>query len=162
MEPPSSGRVSVINNSGKKLKTAAIIRAVNLALAQHSSVKSSVCVLLTNDDEVRDLNARFRGLDAATDVLSFPAGEMPGAPLGDIAIAVPYAERQAAVRQTPLDVELQYLAIHGALHLLGFDDETPEDRERMLGEMNTIGLLAGLPPEPEWSSILHGETDERG
>lgn len=101
-------------------------------------------------------------MDEATDVLSFPAGDFPGAPLGDIAIGVPFAERQASLRQVPLQTELCYLAIHGALHLLGFDDEEAEAREKMQEEMHLAGIDAGLPPDPEWSSILgHGKEDDR-
>lgn len=116
-------------------------------------------MLLTSDEEVQDLNRRFRKIDEPTDVLTFPAGQMPGQEngLGDIAIAVPYASRQATVRGISLGEELRYLAIHGALHLLGWDDETESDRAKMFAEMDRIGRLAGLPPEPEWCSLLHQE-----
>ncbi|MFX8316485.1 rRNA maturation RNase YbeY, partial [Acinetobacter baumannii] len=75
------------------------------------------------------MNSEFRGIDQPTDVLTFPADQsVVGAPLGDIAIGVGYATRQARARGVSLTQELCYLAIHGALHLAGFDDETEQDR----------------------------------
>lgn len=159
MEPPSSARVSVINQSGKKLPTALIKRSAELCLASSSEFNGQVCVLLTSDEEVQELNRRFRDIDEPTDVLTFPAQQIPGQEktLGDIAISVPYATRQAAARGIKLEEELQYLAIHGALHLLGWNDETDDERNQMFAEMDRVGRLAGLPPEPEWCSLLHRE-----
>lgn len=101
------------------------------------------------------MNLRFRGLDEATDVLTFPGDGVPGAPLGDIAIALPYAERQADARGVSVSQELGYLAIHGTLHLLGFDDAAEEDRVEMVREMNRVAVEAGLRPDENWASILH-------
>jgi len=161
MEPPSSARVSVINQSGEKLPTASIRKAVELCLASSPDCPGEVTVLLSTDEEIQELNLRFRNVDEPTDVLSFPAAPMPGTSpkqLGDLAIAVPYAKRQAALRGIGHLEELQFLAIHGALHLLGWNDETESDRHAMLAEMNRVGRLSGLPPEPEWCSLLHRET----
>ena len=174
MEPPSRRRVGVINRSGLKLAISPIQKAAQIALARQPQAEGEVTILLTDDDEVRQLNRQYRGIDEATDVLTFPTaplpggasteprlpnaeGRMPNAPLGDIAIAVPYAKRQAQLRGVMLDHELQYLAIHGVLHLLGYNDETSEDRDRMFAEMHAVGQDAGLPPDREWASILHGE-----
>lgn len=101
------------------------------------------------------LNLRFRNLDEPTDVLTFPGDSSPHSPLGDVAICIPYAERQAKARGVSLRQEVGFLAIHGALHLLGFDDETDGDRARMVDEMNILAIEAGLKPDPEWASILH-------
>lgn len=95
--------------------------------------KTAVNVLLTDDAQLQELNAAYRGINKPTDVLSFPAGEaMPGMEndlqLGDIAISVPYAERQAYEGQHSLKSELQLLAVHGTLHLLGYDHMKPEDK----------------------------------
>lgn len=163
-EPPSRRRVSVINRSGRKLRTTPIQKAAELALAHERASSGDVCILLTDDEELQDLNRTYRRLDEPTDVLTFPAefgsdrkpkaeGRIPNLPLGDIAIAVPYAERQAQLRGIALDHELQYLAIHGVLHLLGFDDKNEAQRAEMFAEMYRIGEQAGLPPEPEWSSL---------
>ena len=113
-------------------------------------------MLLTDDAHIRDLNRQFRGVDESTDVLTFPSAP-DGTYLGDIAISVPYAERQALARRVSLTQELAYLAIHGALHLAGFDDEEDADREKMVAEMNEVAKAAGLKPDEQWWSILHGE-----
>lgn len=93
---------------------------------------------ITDDDAIRELNGAYRRIDRATDVLSFgyAAGITPetaaGAvealqgTLGDIVIAYPTSRRQAAARGVPIDDELVHLAAHGCLHLLGYDDNTPE------------------------------------
>jgi probable rRNA maturation factor len=80
-----------------------------------------VTVALVSDARVRALNRRYRRKDGATDVLSFPAGE-PGV-LGDIVIARGVARRQAVAAGHPLATELRVLALHGLLHLLGYDHE---------------------------------------
>jgi probable rRNA maturation factor len=83
-------------------------------------VRASLSVRLTGDAELRDLNTRFLGIDAPTDVLAFPAGE-PGR-VGDLAISV-----ERAIGQAPDGVaELRLLAVHGFLHCLGHDHALPE------------------------------------
>lgn len=94
-------------------------------------------VLLTDDAQIQQMNRDFRGIDKPTDVLSFPAGDaLPGMEdvdpyLGDIAISIPYAARQAAQAGHDLAGELQLLAIHGVLHLLGHDHDEPVVKEVM-------------------------------
>src|SRR4051812_12019953 len=132
MEPPSKPTVKVINNSGRRLRLKHIRQAVSLALGKHGCDSGFVNVLLTGDDEIRSLNMRFRSVDEPTDVLSFPGDGFPNAPLADIAISVEYAERQAAARRVSVSQELAYLAIHGALHVAGFDDEREGDRAKMV------------------------------
>ena len=106
----------------------------------------SVCVavLLTGDERLRSLNREFAGDDHVTDVLSFEADsdfsfldEDDGSfvnQIGDIAISVPQAERQALEKQVSLKRELAMLAIHGTLHLLGYDHATPEEERVMFGK----------------------------
>jgi probable rRNA maturation factor len=122
-------------------------------LEQHNARNGEVSVLLCEDEEMRDLNHQFRKLDESTDVLTFPA-ENPLL-LGDIAISVPYAARQATARGVALNQEIGYLAIHGALHLLGFDDETEDDRRVMVEQMNRAAVATGLKPDHAWASLLH-------
>jgi len=89
-------------------------------------------VTLTGDENLREYNSRYRGLDEPTDVLAFAAREQPTdqrfhAPpgtedwLGDIVISVPTARRQAKEAGHPVDDEVRLLAVHGFLHLLGYD-----------------------------------------
>ena len=154
MEPPST-RISIVNDSGVRIHEAIVKRAVSAALARHPKSTGNVCILLTNDEAMRELNKTFRNLDEDTDVLSFAAGDFPHAPLGDVAIAVPYATKQAEARGATLDEEVAYLAVHGVLHLCGFEDEDPDEREQMVAEMNLVAEAADLPPDHEWHSRLH-------
>lgn len=153
MEPPSRGTVTVLNESGRPLPTASVGHAVRVTLLLERFESPEVAVLLTSDEHVQQLNRTFRGVDAPTDVLTF-VGDEPGS--GDIAIAVPYAERQAALRGVPLEQELAYLAIHGALHLAGLDDEEEDERREMVDRMNVAAVAAGFLPDENWASILHG------
>ncbi len=105
--------------------------------------RSEVNILLTDDLQLRQLNQAYRNIDKATDVLSFPAGEtMPGMEddlqLGDIAISVSYAKQQAYAGQHSLKSELQLLAVHGTLHLLGYDHMEPEEKLKMWGVQASI------------------------
>lgn len=133
------------------------MRAMGDTFRRHGKPNAAACLLLTSDARVRELNRQFRGIDESTDVLTFPAGDFAGDQLGDVAIAVPYAERQAKMRRVSLSQELGYLAIHGALHLIGFDDQTEADRAEMVRQMNLSAIDAGFKPDEEWASILHGE-----
>ncbi len=106
------------------------------ALIQQSAPNpSSLTLMLTDDAVLRDLNRSYRGFDKPTDVLSFEDGEAPfeGAPiyLGDIAISVPQAERQAEAGGHVVSAELQLLTVHGVLHLLGYDHATPDEKAAM-------------------------------
>jgi probable rRNA maturation factor len=157
MEPPRKHRIDVVNETKHRVRVSAIREALAMTFSLHSHPGAEVCVLLTDDERMTALNKQFRQVDDTTDVLSFPAGDFPNSPLGDIAISVPCAKRQAQARGVPLDVELTYLAIHGGLHLMGFDDEKDEDRATMVAEMHRIGIAIGLPEDSDWSSYLHGD-----
>lgn len=101
--------------------------------------------MLCDDAFIQQLNARYRGLDKPTDVLSFAQedgeDEEPGPRvLGDIVISVPTAERQAKRAGWPVESEVTLLAIHGLLHLLGYDDETDAGAREM--QVKTLETLA--------------------
>src|SRR3974390_37294 len=81
------------------------------------------CCLLTSDEELKRLNRQFRGIDEATDVLSFPL-ESQGERLGEIPISVDRARAQAAVRGHDLNTEICILMLHGLLHLMGLDHDS--------------------------------------
>jgi probable rRNA maturation factor len=98
----------------------------------------ALTVTITSAERVHELNREYAGLDEPTDVLSFgPEGEPyavePGEPpyLGDVVIAYPVAEQQAADNGLPVLIEAQTLAVHGVLHLLGYDHDTPDRRAEM-------------------------------
>jgi len=105
-----------------------------------SRARGSITVALVSDARVRALNRRFRGKDRATDVLSFPADE-PGA-LGDVVIAAGVAARQAIKAGHPVQAEFRVLALHGLLHLLGYDHEHDDGRmARLEGRLRRKGGL---------------------
>jgi probable rRNA maturation factor len=100
---------------------------------------TGLSVLITDDDEIRDMNRRFLGIDEPTDVLSFPdeAGDFvqgiaDEAYLGDIAISLPTAQRQAAQVGHSLDAEVGHLLVHGILHLCGYEHEDGGEPERVM------------------------------
>lgn len=111
----------------------------------------SLSIVLTDDEHVHGLNQQFRGIDSATDVLSFPADAPPvkieGEPpyLGDLVIAFPYASEQAKREGHALMDSLCLLVVHGTLHLLGFDHETPANRAEMWSAQDTALRALGIP-----------------
>jgi probable rRNA maturation factor len=106
-------------------------------------------VTLTGDEHLREYNRRFRGLDEPTDVLAFAAQEKPvdqrfQAPpgtehwLGDIVISLPRAREQARTAKHPMNDEVRLLAVHGFLHLLGYDHAEQDDEAKMTALTNRI------------------------
>ncbi len=94
-------------------------------VASLAPAADSLAVRFTGERAMRSLNRRFRGHDRSTDVLSFPGGDTEeGLHLGDIAISVPTARRQAAARGEEVGRELKRLLLHGLLHCLGYDHES--------------------------------------
>ncbi len=102
---------------------------------------------MTGDDEMRDLNRRYRGVDAPTNVLAFACDETPAAPgaarlAGDVVLALDTLRREARERGLDLGDHLSHLVVHGVLHLLGYDHEIPSEAEAM--ESLETQILAGL------------------
>ncbi len=125
--------------------------AVSTALDQlHSAPNASLAIILADDVYLQALNVQFRQEDHPTDVLSFPAGEpMPGMPedllyLGDIAISVPYAQRQAGRQGHSVEDEIQLLGVHGVLHLLGYDHTDDVEKAAMWQQQQLILDQLGL------------------
>jgi probable rRNA maturation factor len=114
------------------------------------------CIALSDDAAVRDLNARFRGKDAATNVLSFPS-PAGGADifsdarnLGDVVIACETVLAEAREQGIPPGHHLQHLVVHGLLHLLGFDHDNDDDAIEMEGlEIEMLALLGIANPYAE-------------
>jgi probable rRNA maturation factor len=128
---------------------ALIERAVHLAFQhQKQSPDVNLSVVLTDNRRLQTLNRHYLGIDAPTDVLSFPASESDpetGARyLGDILISVPYAKKSARQAGHPLEAELQLLVVHGVLHLLGHDHAKPREKARMWKAQREILTQLGL------------------
>jgi probable rRNA maturation factor len=124
-------RVVLLNRQRHRRLQPGRLRRVLEGAARALDVSGEVALVLTRDPAVRELNARYRGKDKPTDVLSFPG---PGgeAGLGDIVISVDTAERNARRLRRTLPRELDVLALHGFLHVLGYDHETDD------GEMDRL------------------------
>lgn len=109
-------------------------RVASAALEACGEPDARVCVLLTDDAAIQKLNAQFRAKDKPTNVLSFPAPEIPGDPapqLGDLALAGETCAREARDEGKTLADHLSHLVVHGVLHLCGYDHETAEEAEEM-------------------------------
>ncbi|HXW30067.1 MAG TPA: rRNA maturation RNase YbeY [Xanthobacteraceae bacterium] len=119
-------------------------------LAPHAT--GELCVVLTDDAAIRSLNRAWRGIDAPTNVLAFPA--KPSAPemahLGDIVIAYETTQAEAAAAAKPLGDHVAHLAVHGFLHLLGYDHQADEEATQMeqLERMLLARLGIGDPYGP--------------
>jgi len=122
--------------------------AVQAALQHQGAPKAELTVVLTGDARVRTLNRQYRGMDKPTDVLSFgdidQLGESGNLYLGDVVISVPRARAQAAAAGHSLSAELQLLAVHGALHLLGHDHAQPAQRRKMWAAQDAVLSQLGL------------------
>jgi len=131
-----------------------IHRAINAAaeIADADVGEAELAVMLTDDAGIRTLNNNWRGIDKPTNVLSFPALQpTAGAPadaprmLGDIAIAYETTRKEADDEERPFDHHLSHLAVHGFLHLIGYDHEKDDDAEAMEGLEREILAQLGIP-----------------
>lgn len=146
---PRGLAVTVTDARGRRVAAGGL--AEWMADAAPRGVRGAVAIALVSDRAMRQLNRRFRGTDRPTDVLSFPADPPPvrsgvgawGRFLGDIAIARGVAARQARQMGHPLATEYRVLALHGLLHLLGYDHEA--DRGEMARIERRLRERAGLP-----------------
>lgn len=123
--------------------------AAQAALSQQAAGEGDLTVVLTDDAQLQALNHEYLGIDAPTDVLSFPADFMdPDSGLryfGDILISVPRAQAQAEAANQPVQDEILLLTVHGVLHLLGHDHADEAELQRMWAAQEEIlrGLKAG-------------------
>jgi len=150
-----------------------IQRAARQVLRRESVPACEVSVLVTRDPEIRELNRAWRGVDAPTDVLSFPqwegvpipaeavliedrasqaplspegTGEARFLPLGDLVISAETAAVQAETLGVPLDAVVAHLVVHGMLHLLGYDHASKRDERKMRSREGEVLEALGLHP----------------
>lgn len=149
--------IRVEDATGLELETF-LERVVSKALAAEGLARGEVSVVVTGDDEIQALNRAYRGIDAPTDVLSFPLDEPSEAPvgeqgpplpvhLGDVVISLQRARVQAEEYGHSLRREIGFLAVHGVLHLLGYDHETEEEQRAMRAREEAVLALLGLAIE---------------
>ena len=115
--------------------------------------EAEVSLMLVDDQRIHALNLEYRGVDRPTDVLSFalqeesdeePDSELEDDMLGDIVISAERAREQAGEYGHSFEREIVYLAVHGTLHLLGFDHEEEKDKEEMRSKEEAVMALLGL------------------
>jgi probable rRNA maturation factor len=127
--------IEVVNRQrGRKIQTPAWESFAAKAAGAIGKSSSSATIAFVSDKTMRKLNRQFRGVDKATDVLSFPAEDEAESHLGDIAISVDTAAKQAKENGLTFDEEVAQLILHGLLHLSGYDHEIDS------GEMNRLEL----------------------
>ncbi len=132
-----------------QIEPAVIEQAAQAVLSYRQvALNTELTVVISSDDSLRELNNQFLGIDAPTDVLSFPAGEIDpdsGNPyIGDIIISLPHARAQAEAAGHPLDAEVQLLVVHGALHLLGMDHAEPDEKQEMWAQQKAVLTRLGV------------------
>jgi probable rRNA maturation factor len=125
-------------------------RAVAAAAAQVRLGEAELAIVLTDDAAIRTLNRRWRKRDRPTNVLSFPAPSAPSGAagrslVGDVVIAYETTAREAAAQGKPLKNHVSHLAVHGFLHLLGYDHERKGEAEEMEGLERAILFALGVP-----------------
>ena len=146
-----------IDNQQDFLESALLERAARLTLEispaldprlESAPLDADLTIVLTDDTQLHELNLEYLGLDAPTDVLSFPAAEPDPETgvlyLGDILISIPRATQQAQTAGHPVEAEVQLLVIHGTLHLLGYDHARAEEKARMWSAQGEVMSRLGL------------------
>ncbi len=114
--------------------------------------EAEVSLMLVDDKRIHELNREYRGVDRSTDVLSFalqdetdePDSEFEDEMLGDIVISVERAREQAGDYGHSFEREIVYLAVHGTLHLLGYDHEEESDKQEMRSKEEEVMAILGL------------------
>ena len=139
-------RVAIVDYLGRPLRQPGL--AGWLRGVAPAAVHGEITLVLVSDRRIHALNAQFRRHDSPTDVLSFPEAA-PRAPrpalrLGDIVISTQTAHRQAREAGHAYATELKILALHGLLHLLGYDHDSPSDRGRMARIERRLRAKGGL------------------
>jgi len=139
-EPSAMLAVEIVRHGGawedSKAGDALVERAAQAGFAvviTENQAAYDATIVLTDDTEMTELNRTWRNKDAPTNVLSFPAGDVPGkpGPLGDIVIAFETTQREANDGNTPFSDHVSHLVVHGVLHLLGLDHKQDDEAERM-------------------------------
>jgi probable rRNA maturation factor len=136
-----------IDSAYRKLRIQKLLKkATEETLIHDGNGVADLTLVLTGDKKVKELNKQFRGIDLPTDVLSFPAeSREKGTPyLGDVIISVPRAKEQANEAGHSLNEELMLLAVHGVLHLLGYDHSDPAGKAKMWKAQEAILRRLGV------------------
>ena len=109
----------------------ALLRKVLSQVMREAGETGSLSLAVVDEEEITELNRRFLGRAEPTDVLSFPMRDEDSDMFGEVVVCAEIAGKEALRRSIGFDAELALYALHGLLHLLGYDDRTPEQRSRM-------------------------------
>jgi len=149
--------VSIVSHRRRRAYSAGrLARSAQRALSAMGRPGSQVEILVVSDEEMAELNARFLGVHAPTDVLAFPL-EVPEAGealLGQVIISADTARRQARRVGVPVALEMDLLATHGILHLAGYDDRDPVEAQLMHQRERAILGSARAVTSRLWSGLL--------
>jgi probable rRNA maturation factor len=129
----------------EKLRVVVRRAVARAATATLSTSAAELAIVLTDDSAIRLLNRDWRDVDAATNVLSFPAKNTGGRHLGDIVLAFETVDREARAERKPLAHHVAHLAVHGFLHLAGYDHENDDDAREMEDAERDILRQLGIP-----------------
>jgi probable rRNA maturation factor len=137
-QPLSLELALVAGSEAGELADEAQLRALagSILEAEGASGPWEIAVALVSDDELQSLHLQFMGVDEPTDIMTFPFGE--GTLGGDLAISADHALARAAEWGNSPVEEIQFLVAHGVLHLLGWQDTSPEQREAMLARQEEL------------------------
>ena len=146
MDPDSRLRVTVSDGRGHPVRDGGLARWLGRIAPR--GARGELAIALVRDARMRTLNRTYRGKDYATDVLSFQGPEFRESDgyrvLGDVVIATGVARRQALKARHSYQTELRVLALHGLLHLLGYDHDGPDDHGRMARAEARLRRKGGL------------------
>ena len=137
-------------------------RAVAQAAATVSTTGTELAIVLTDDSTIRALNRDWRDVDKATNVLAFPTKNAAAGHLGDIVLAFETIAREARSERKPLAHHLAHLAVHGFLHLVGYDHERPKDALEMERTERKILSQLAIPDPYRPVRTLHRTPVKRG
>ena len=162
-------RLSIERGLGEARLRAAIQRRADAMLALLQLEKAELSLVLSGDEQIRELNKIYRGKDKPTDVLAFPMREgdfgrlhaaLPTGLLGDVIVSIPTAKRQARAAKRELLGEVTMLVAHGLLHLLGWDHETAAKDRKMRAETERL-VAAAESRDPGGRSRASGITKQK-
>ena len=139
--PKRRTEIMISNRSARRVASQSIAKAIRLLLQHEQKSPAEVSIVLSDDEFIRELNHTYRGFDVPTDVL------------GDIVISIDTAERQAQQREIELVAETVFLALHGCLHLLGYNDETEEGYDEMIAKARSVAAELGYKMEDDWGTL---------
>jgi probable rRNA maturation factor len=159
-------RLVVEDGPWRGVSRADVTRRARAMLAALQMNDAELSILLTGDDQIRNLNRVYRKKNRPTDVLAFAQregehGERAGRLLGDVVVSIPTTRRQAEAAGHDLGAELTMLLAHGLLHLLGWDHDTPSRDRRMRRETQRLCAAADVPrraPRPRRSPLRNAKS----